>query len=116
MARATLANLLEEIASLKETISFLERRLDAVGVPTERFISPNKVAALLDVSRPVIMKEIRAAEYARQNHLPCDLKWGIHYRRDTSEWKVCDRAFKATVLDVPPEERTYVDVPNWFKL
>ena len=106
----------KKVQSLEAKIMLLETRLEAAGVPTERWLSPQKVADLLNTSRTRVMEEIRMAEYGRHNGIKTDLQYGKHYRKDRSEWKVCDRAYRQIVLDTPPELRSEIDVPKEFKL
>lgn len=101
---------------LEERMNFLESRVQALGIPLDRWLSPNDTATLLGTTRSQIMKEVRAAEYARINDQPCDLKYAKHYRRQGNNWQISDLEYKKAVLDTPEENRQVVAVPKDFKL
>ena len=105
----------ERIANLEKRLTLLEQRLAVLGVPIERWITPNQAAKLIGVSRTIIMREIRKAEYARIFKIRYDLKYGKHYRKVGENWQVCDRDFKAIILDTHPGERIAIEVPDWFE-
>lgn len=107
--------LAQKVSALEAQVALLVQRLEAAGVPTDKWLSPQKVADLLGTSRDRVMTEIRMAEYARIHGMNSDLVYGTHYRKDLKEWKISDRAYKAAVLDVPAEYRTLIEVPKEFK-
>jgi hypothetical protein len=100
-----------EFKALKTKVDHMEKIMNSLGLPTSPWLSPEKAGNLIGVSRKKVREEIEKAEYARINGLKYDLIWGVHYRKNDSNWQINPSEFEAVVFQ-PPELRPYIDLSN----
>lgn len=112
----SIAELKQEISELRamllqneKRLSWIERVFESYGI-RGLWLSPEKAAPLLGISRDRIMLELSRAENARANHRKSDLVYGTHYRNiqdvmgDRPSWQVQVASFDK-ILQIPPEQR-----------
>lgn len=93
-----------ELRELIDRVNQLEEVLAEVGIELG-WMSPDKAAKLLSISRNTVMREVDAAEEKRYLNRKTDLIYGKHYRKVASHWQIHYQRFKKVVMDTPPEQR-----------
>ncbi|MFG6101235.1 hypothetical protein U2F10_03210 [Leptothoe sp. EHU-05/26/07-4] len=95
-----------EIQILRTRLEYLERLINALGLPTSPWVTPTNAAAIISTSRSTIMNEIERAEEARISKRDSDLAWGTHYRKTGTHWQVNPIELEKVIF-LPPESRPY---------
>ncbi|MBE7384455.1 MAG: hypothetical protein F6J95_023950 [Leptolyngbya sp. SIO1E4] len=103
-------NLEAKIKALEVQVKQLTQTCRALGLPVSPWVSPQQAATLMSVSRSRITSEIEKAEHARIQGLKYDLLWGIHYRKNGSNWQISPVEFEAVIFQ-PPEQRPCIEMP-----
>ena len=104
-------NLEAKVKALEAVVNRLAQNQKALGLPISPWVSPQQAAKLMGVSRSRITSEIDKAEHGRINGVKYDLLWGIHYRKNGSNWQVSPVEFEAVIFQ-PPEQRPYIELPQ----
>lgn len=100
-----------DLSILEKRIRALEFRLNAFGIPTEQWLSPEEAAKILGCKRDKIRSEILRAEEARRRGEKHDVVFGVHYtnmaapKSGKSLWRVDPIKLREVMILTPPENR-----------
>lgn len=105
------AELVARVRQLEEQVQEMTALL--AQIQPAAFISPAQAAPLLGISRDTLIAKIHRAEELRQNGLPPELRYGIHYQAKSESmigtlgvrWQVNVAEWKRLKRSVSPENR-----------
>ena len=109
---------MDRVELLERKVEILESRLNAYGIPTEMWLSPEEASKILGFGRDKIISELVRAEKARINGERPDLIYGQHYTNGAvvassrALWKVNAEKLREVLISTPPGSRP---IYSWEK-